>query len=300
MTMRNYRSLRSEVAELDKLIAMTPESAVIDRMSLESRRSRVQEELESYELPARWPAACGVIFSGKPVVDRRGIDARFGTKVVEAFTDSIVFAGASQMGPLSDNGPVPNREDYGLLITGAIRGSFGFEIEEAGESKLTIQGHSPVELGIVQVKSILKASVSGDEALDSALAEAHPRTLAKLQLFLKTMESHGAYCALSFKDDVFRFSNVGQVRQSLESLSQDNAQVDEKEISGVFRGYLPANRQAEFVDAESREVLSGRVLASVRNAEGINEILNRRAVITVRIRQVGNRPPKYTITNYRS
>ncbi len=43
---RDYHFLRAELAELDRLLSMTPESAVIDRMSLKYRRSQVQAELE--------------------------------------------------------------------------------------------------------------------------------------------------------------------------------------------------------------------------------------------------------------
>ena len=49
---RQDQFLRAELAELDKLLSMTPESAVIDRMSLEYRRSQVQEELDANPPPA--------------------------------------------------------------------------------------------------------------------------------------------------------------------------------------------------------------------------------------------------------
>ena len=39
---RQYHYLRAELAELNKLLTETPETAVIDRMSLEYRKSQVE------------------------------------------------------------------------------------------------------------------------------------------------------------------------------------------------------------------------------------------------------------------
>ena len=44
---RDYHFLHAELAELNNLLAMTPASAVIDRMSLEARKAQVQEELDA-------------------------------------------------------------------------------------------------------------------------------------------------------------------------------------------------------------------------------------------------------------
>ena len=206
MNRREYHHLRAQLDELDKLLAMTPESAVINRMSLEYRRSQVAEELETYPVPVRWPVAARLTFKGAPVVDRRGINAAFGANAVQAFATAVAFVGASQRGVLNERGPIPNRENYRLLITGTSPGSFGFEIEEVLEQEQ--QGRfgtdsSQVELAIEQVKSILKASVSNDDALAEAVDYTHPRALAALHHFLKIMADNQAVCSLSFKDGRF-------------------------------------------------------------------------------------------------
>ena len=74
---RQYEFLRADLAELNNLLSMMPESAVVDRMSLEYRRSQVEAELEAFQPPPRWPATAHLAFNGRPVVDREGIYADF-------------------------------------------------------------------------------------------------------------------------------------------------------------------------------------------------------------------------------
>ena len=135
--------------------AMTPESAVISRMSLESERERIAEKLAGFTPPARWPATALLTFDGDPAQGRRSIDAAFALKAVERFGDAVAAAGASLVGPLPDKGPIPNRDDYRLLVSTASARSFGFEIEEANPSDGP--DPSPTERGIEQVHTLLKS-----------------------------------------------------------------------------------------------------------------------------------------------
>jgi hypothetical protein len=298
MSLREYRFLRAEVAELDKLIAMTPESAVIDQMSLEYRRSQVQEELDAFPVPYRWPVTARLTFNGGPVANGPGIDADFGSKAIEAFSNAVASAGASQVRILKERGPIPDRKDYRLRITSTALGSFGFEIEESGERNMPALGPSPVEMGIEQVKDFLKASVGNDEALADAIADAQQRALSDLRQFLKIMVDNRAVCSLSFQDDYFRFSDTGQVRRSLDKLSYSNIHEETAEISGAFLGYLPKNRQVEFWNEVTGDVIAGKVYLSVDNAEEINRILHRSVSIRVRTRRVGNGSPRYTVIGF--
>ena len=172
---REYQHLLADQAELDRLIAMTPESAIIDRMSLESRRQQVVEEIQAFPVPDRWPAEARLVFYGEPVAGRIGIDASFGVKAVKAFTDAVAIVGADQSMPLADRGPIPNRKDFNLMITGTTRGSFGFELQEAVDSSKPTPERSPVENALEKVRDILKAStVAGDDSLASATTKVHP------------------------------------------------------------------------------------------------------------------------------
>ena len=296
MNRREYEWLRGDLAALNELLAMTPEEAVIDRMSLESRRSQVAEELAAYPVPERWPLVGSITFRGESVNGRRGIESGFGTSAFAEFADAVALAGASVVKELNYFGPIPDREDYSLLISGVAIGSFGFEFEEAGKRYLNTPGPSPVERGVEQVTAILKSSTGNPDELAEAIDYAHPRTLNKIRGFLKMMVDNQAVCAISFRDNSFSFPNVDVVRQGLDNLGKKNIDESESEIAGHFIGYLPEERLAEFVRQETRETIAGRVSAAVSNAE---EILDRRyqnATIKVRVRKIGNAKPRYTIT----
>ena len=297
MTEREYQFLRAELGELDQLLSMMPESAVIDRMSLEHRRSRVEEELAAYPVPERWPLVGSITFKGKPVEGLRGIESDFGINAFGEFATAVALAGASQVGRLEYHGPIPSREDYNLRITGVTIGSFGFEFEEAGKRYLNTSGPSPVERGVEQVTAILKSSLSDDDDLAEAIADAHPRTLNKIRGFLKQMVDNQAVCAISFRENSFSFPNVDVVKQGLDNLGKKKIDESESEIFGHFIGYLPEERVAEFVNRETRNTITARVSRGVLDAE---EILNRRgqnATAKVRVRRIGNSRPRYTITD---
>lgn len=299
VNIKEYRHLRADLTELDRLIAMTPESDVIDRSSLEARRNQVAEELGTYPTPIRWPVNACLTFNGGPVIGRHGIEADFGAKAVTAFADAVASIGASRQSPLGARGVIPNREDYRLLITGTSRGSFGFEIEE----KLAVNPvqetlfpeSSYVEMALEQVKNILKSSVSNDEDLADAVADVDPRALTDLRTFVKMMADNHAVCSLSLKGDTFGFDDMDQVKRSQRNLSQSNIRLYEDAMSGSFHGFLPNERKAEFVDDSDGQVISGKVDPKV-DASGINSMLNRPASIKVLAKRVGASRPSYVIT----
>ena len=271
---RKYQFLHSELAELDKLLSMTPESAVIDRKSLEYRRSQVEAELEGNPPPPRWPASARLFFNGKPVVDRQGIYADFAGVAVNAFSKAVTSLAASQLAELGERGVIPNRDNYRLVVTGTSSGSFGFDVEEILDPQTSyLTDGSPVELAIGQAKTILESLAGDEEVIAEAIADTDERALDDLRDFLKVMVDSEAVCTLSFKNDMFRFRDVEQVRHGLDSLGTDNIHMGETTMFGRFQGFLPKVRRAEFVVDESKEVLSCRVDLTVDNSEEINQIL---------------------------
>ena len=296
---RQYHYLRAELAELNNLLSMTPETAVLDRISLEYRKSQVEEELQSNPPPPRWPATARLAFNGKPVMDRQGIYADFAGRAIDAFSNAVTSLAASQQAVLGGRGVIPNRENYRVMVTGTAHGSFGFEIEEVLEPQTSfLSEESAVELAIGQAKGILESLVGDEEAIAEAIADTDDRALNDLRDFLRVMSTNEAICALSFKDTVFRFRDVGQVQRGLGSLGQDNLHEGDTEMSGYFQGFLPQGRRAEFVDTEKGDILSCRVDRTLDNAESINEILGQQIHVKVRYRQVGTSRLRYTITSY--
>ncbi len=94
-------------------------------------------------------------------------------------------------------------------------------------------------------------------------------------------------------------SDVGQVRQSDRRLSQEDINEEEQEISGQFRGVLPARRTFEFLNEATGEVISGGIDSAVEDVGAINKLLNRPAIIRVRSRRVGAARRRYVLLAYK-
>ena len=306
MKRQEYRQIQAERATLENLLKQLPASSVIERKSLEFRKKKVEETLASQQAPSRQPAQVRLTFRGKPIVGTHGIFADFGAAAIKAFTGAVTAIGVSQSTPLGSRGRLPNREDYRLLITDTALGSFGFDLEEAPHNNSFSEAPhsdffrelSPVESAIEQTMSILEATVGTDEILTDAVSDTDPRALELLRAFLKKMADQEAVCALEFKDDIFRFSDVGQVRQSESRLSQDHIYEEEQEYSGHFRGVLPTHRTFEFLNEDNGEVISGKIDFAIKDADAINNVLNRPANIRVRSRRVGTARRRYVLLAY--
>jgi hypothetical protein len=224
--------------------------------------------------------------------------AVFGAAAVNTFAEAVAAIGASQVRPLGARGALPNRDDYRLLITGTALGSFGFELEEAPKDDMLFPEMSLLESAIEQTKSIMEATKGTDDELTEAVSESDPRALETLRAFLKTLADQEAVCTLEFKDKVFRFDDVGQVRRSEGRLSRDNIHEDKQQMEGVFQGVLPKRRTFEFRIASSQEIIVGKVGADIPDAGAINHILEQVTTIEVQATRVGNVRPRYLLLKY--
>lgn len=298
---REYHRLQAELGELDRLIAATPGEAVINRATLEYRKSQVEEEIRANPAPLRWPAHAHLTFNGKPVVDRQGIYAEFAGEAVEAFAKAVTSLAASQDTELGARGKIPNQDEHQLIVTGTAPGSFGFELEEImdrHQQASLLAEESAVEVAIGQAKTILAALTGDEEGLADAIADTDNRALNDVRGFLRLMADSEAVCSLSFKNDTFRFRDVSQVKQGVATLESDNIQEGQETLHGYFQGFLPKPRRAQLTIAGSGEVLLCRVDQSVESAEEINENRYRPVDVRATSRRVGSSRPRYTIVGY--
>lgn len=299
MNLQEYRQLQAERTTLEKFLAQLAPSSVIERMSLEARKTKIEEALASQPAPSREPVRAKLTFRGKPIVGSHGMFAEFGAAAVNNFVGAVAAIGASQNGPLGARGTLPNRDDFRLLITGTALGSFGFELEEAPkDNTMLFPEVSLVEAAIEQTKAIMEATIGTDDELADAVSEADPRALETLRAFLKTLADQEAVCTLEFKDKPFRFADVGQVRLSEVRLSRDNIHEDHQQIEGFFQGVLPKWRTFEFRIESSQEVIRGKVGPDIPDASAINRILERITTIDVLERRVGSGRPRYVLSRY--
>lgn len=299
MDKQRYVELQAELAGLNELLNLAPQDAVIDRIGFEDRIARLQEELETNPPPPRWPASARLTFDGTPVAGRQGIHPNFGGTAINAFSKFINSLTETQLDLMGQQDDKRRGEGQHILITGITRGSFGFEIEESADHYAAhLEDPSPVGTAIEQAREIMGALAGNQESLAEAIADVDNSTVGELRTFVKLLADSGATCSLATESSTFRFTNLQQVRRGLNHLRQDNVQEGETEIRGFFRGYLPSARRAEFVNAETREILSARVDRAVPDAERINCVLNEPVTIRAKTRRVGTSRPRYVITNF--
>lgn len=299
MNLQEYRQLQAELGVLRKLLAELPPGREIESLGFESRIQEIEDVLATQAAPIREPVHARLTFRGKPIVGSYGIFAEFGASVVQAFSDAVAALGASQSGPLGTRGVIPGRDDYRMLITGTVPGSFGFQFEEAPVDLQTLfPEDSPLESAIDQTKAIMKATLGTDDELTEALADIDPRAIDAIREFLGTMFRNEAVCALDFKDDIFRFADVEQIRRSMVRLEQDNIHETDEEFPGIFLGVLPHRRTFEFKPDDTEEVISGKVGNEIADPTAINHILEQRVLIRVHSRRVGEGRPRYVLLSF--
>lgn len=295
MTHSEVVQLLGEKSALQRMLAETSEDDVLDRASLESRLAAVESAIAELGAPTRAPARVRLTFKGKPVIGSHGIFAEFGTKAVNCFTESVTAMAASQSAPLAAMGPIPNRDQHQLLITSTALGSFGFELEEHVPAQLSLDEETPVARAIGQTQQVLRGTQGTDDELADSAFEADRRALDKVRAFLQTLADSEATCAVEYGESVVRFTDVGQVRTSVERLAQENFREDSEELVGAFQGVLPAGRVFEFKEAETGETIRGKVSPAIVDPAALNGEPLRRVRIKVMVARVGGGRPRYVL-----
>ncbi|MBF0438912.1 MAG: hypothetical protein HQL93_07290 [Magnetococcales bacterium] len=278
-------------ARLDEL----PVAARLMRISTESRLRMVEKRLEDCPVDEHEPARVRLTFNGRPVIGSHGIFAEFGMKAVTSFSEAVTAIAASLNTPLAAMGPIPNREQYQLLITSTVMGSFGFELEEYRAGQWLLGEDSPVAQALERTQNLLQGTVGTDDQLADSASETDPRAMEKVRTFLQTLSEAEAICTMQYRDRGFRFTDVGQVRTSLARLSQDNLHEAEQILEGEFYGVLPKSRIFEFKVAGQDEVIRGKVGSIILDPDQLNQHLYNPTFIKVMVTRVGSGRPRYLL-----
>lgn len=296
MNLQEYKQLLAERVSLQRLLEEIPVEDVLDRSSLQSRLEIVENELGQVTPPKREPARARLTFRGRPVVGQHGIFAEFGAKATSAFTDAVAKIAAALSGDLAPMGPIPNRDESRLLITGTAIGSFGFELEEAPLSNQLDFGEDTIAGQALELtQNLLKGTVGSDEELADSAVATDPRAVAAIRSFLELLASNEAVCGLQFNDRLFQFKDVGEVQRGVERLSHDNLHEEETQLTGEFQGVLPKARSFEFRLANTHEVVRGKVSPTVTTPDEINNHLHQAVTIDVLATRVGAGKPRYVL-----
>lgn len=295
---KNYQSLLAEKNTLENMIRETPSDQIINRMSLEARLKSIVKKLGAMPMEDIEPARVRLTFRGKPVVGSHGIFIEFGTIIVSKFNEAITTMAAALFGPLSSVGRIPNRNVNKMIIVNVVPGSFGFELEEhispdsdASSSLILVQA-------IEKTQSLLQGLLGSDEELaDSLTEDIDKRAILAVKNFLDKMAADEAICSLNFREKTFKFTDVGQVKNCIERLKDENLKQEENIIfTGKFTGVMPKTKKTfEFIINEGNEVISGKISSAITNPEKINSILDQEVNIKVTKTTVGTSKPKYLL-----
>lgn len=296
MNNEDRQHLLAERTFLQRLLAKTPATARLTRMSDEARLRKVEAQLAALPADERTPARARLTFDGVPVIRSHGIFADFGMKAVSSFTEAVASVAASLSAPLAAMGPIPNRDQNQLLITSTAVGSFGFELEEYRAEQLALEEASPVATALERTQALLQSTLGNDDDLADIASETDPRALDKVRTFLKVLADNSAVCALQYGGSGVRFTDVGQVSRSLARLAADNLHESEDQLRGEFVGVLPNSRSFEFRLASDGQIIRGKVSPRVQNVDVINDHLHSAVQIDVTRTQVGNGRPRYLLT----
>lgn len=288
--------LLAEQNFLREQLAGLPASARLTRMSTESRLRSIETQLAEMPANEREIARARLTFNGAPVIGSHGIFADFGMRAVSSFTDAVASVAASLTAPLASMGRIPNRDQNQLLITNTAVGSFGFELEEFNGAQLPFEEESPVGIALDRTQALLQGTLGNDEDLADIASETDPRALDKIRAFLKVLVDSDAVCALQYRERSVRFTDVGQVRSSLERLGADNLRESQQRLQGEFVGALPKSRTFEFKLAGDETIIRGKVATSILNVDEINQHLHQLTFIDVMTTQVGNGRPRFLLT----
>jgi hypothetical protein len=224
-----------------------------------------------------------------------GIFADFGTKALGAFNEAVTAVAASLAGGLAAKGPIPNRDQHHLLITSTALGSFGFELEECRSDQLPFDEKSALDLAMECTQNLLQGSIDSDELLADSASELDQRALDKVRDFVSILADNEAVCALDFRDRLFSFRDVDQVRRSLERISRDNLREEEKTLHGEFIGVLPKRRTFELKLSDSEQVIVGKISPDVGDANTINMHLHHQVEIHVMTTSVAGGRPRFLL-----
>lgn len=296
MNTYDRQHLLAEQKFLREQLEGMPVSARLTRMSTEARLRSTETQLAEFPVDEREPARARLTFNGAPVIDSYGIFADFGMRAVSSFTEAVASVAASLAAPLALMGPIPNRDQNQLLITNTAVGSFGFELEEFRGNQLSLEEESPVSIALDRTQALLQSTLGNDEDLADIASETDPRALEKIRCFLKVLADSDAICTLQYRGRGVRFTDVGQVRSSLERLGADNLRESVERLHGEFVGALPKSRTFEFKLAGEEQIIRGKVAATIQNVDEINQHLHQTTFIDVMTTQVGNGRPRYLLT----
>ena len=298
MNQSQYNNLLAEINTVEDFLANMPENRFLERMSFEARLDDLQNQLERVDV-LRINKKAIITFRGKPVDRSHGITADFSGKAINGLNEMVTSVVASLNNNLNLMGPIPNRDQHQLMITGTAVGSFGFELELPKPNYDIFAEKNGAEAALSDIQSLLRETIDGtDDDIGNIISKIHPRAVRKISDFLVILQRNEALFAMEYDKDIFRVETDEQLEAIINRLDNSNIREEYQTYEGVFQGFLPDSRTFEFVDRSNQEIIKGKIDTSIPNPEAINnDYLNKLVKVTFNVVQFGQAKPKYTLLN---
>lgn len=298
MNHSEYSSLLAEINTVTNLLERAQTGSILQRKSFESRLRNLKEKLSHVDI-LRIRKKAIVTFRGKPVDKSQGITADFSGKAIEGINEMVATVVASLNKDLKDKGPIPNRFQNQLMITGTAVGSFGFEFELPEPDYDVLAERSVVEEALSSILSLLgKTSESTDDDLLEVISSIHPRAVKKISDFLIILQKNEALFAIEYESNVFRIKNESQLDTIINRLDDRNIRTMSETYQGKFVGFLPKSRTFEFSEQSSGEIIKGKVDSSISDTDFFNlRYLHKLVGVSFNVVQFGQSKPKYTLSS---
>jgi hypothetical protein len=257
-------SLKADLTAVESLLAdRTMSNDPIGYLQFSARKVKLQEKIAKLDATFGMHAELGIFFGGGPVQGSRGINAEFAGKALEDVQALISkrFSGR-EVGPLKDRGRVPFKDHSQMLVTDVMRGSFGFVLEEAGDTQEIVA--TPLRDVVEEVSDILARIGAPDEAVfDEAAAQLDERILVTLKQFFQRLDEYGATLRIvqGARDFMLDRDAVSLARDRIKEM--DIVERGDEFIGELF--LLPASKRFDLIlDIYGKEtVLKGTVAPAV-------------------------------------
>jgi hypothetical protein len=248
--------VQAELAGLDALLESLPANDYLGRMGLQSRRTRLREQLAALADRAERRAQIALYFGGDPVIGSLGVQAEFATTTLNNFQDLITKVWASGENGLAAMGPIPDKAAAQLHITNLVHGSFGFMLEELDERGEPLF-ETPLRQAADRAVGYIASFAGEDEnAFNAVIEDIDRRVFKAIRDFFSVVYKGRATVRIVEGDIDEKFDRVALERAWVRVEAAD-VDEDNLEMQGRLLGVIPIGRRFEFESGD--RIIKGTV-----------------------------------------
>jgi hypothetical protein len=283
--------LFAEQAALNRLVDQVPSDALLTSISLRSRRDAVAEEIKALDTSTDTTGTATLVFGGPRVQGSRSIDTDFAARSLAAYQDLITKQAVGRVhGTFRQSGPIPDRVQARLNITGTLHGSFGFVLEEEGAEEPQLFP-STVKIAISEVTDLIHHfAYAEDLEFEKALDNIDNRLMISLRDLIKALQDSEGTLRIIESDRERYFNRQAVSRASFRANDSSISEREEK-VRGKLVGLSPVARTFDFVREDNDETITGVAGSQLSQAflsrikdEGLE--LGRRWLATISIKTI--------------